>query len=55
MFYSGTLEGFTGLMHKAAEKAVQRLAAAAKTGEAVDANLIMSGMTLTVICAAAFG
>lgn len=55
MFYSSTLQGFMGLMHGAADKAVQRFAAAAGSKEPVNAHAFLSAMTLQVVAAAAYG
>ncbi|KAK9803710.1 hypothetical protein WJX73_004212 [Symbiochloris irregularis] len=55
MFYSGTLEGIVGLMHQAADSAVQRLSAAAKSKDPIDVSVVLSQMSLQVIAQAAFG
>ncbi|KAK9795198.1 hypothetical protein WJX73_004568 [Symbiochloris irregularis] len=55
MSYSGSLENFVGLMHRAADKAVQRLSAVIDSKEAINAHMVLSAMTIQVIAAAAFG
>lgn len=49
MFYSGSLEGFVGLMHGSAQKAVQKLSAAVKSKEAINAQAVLSAMTMQVM------
>ena len=55
MFYSGSLEGFVDLINQAAERAVQVLNAAVKTGSAIDFAEVASQLTMQVIGSAAFG
>ncbi|KAK9803744.1 hypothetical protein WJX73_010477 [Symbiochloris irregularis] len=55
MFHSGTLEGLTDMMHKAAAATVQRMAAAARSKEPINAEALLSVMSQQIVTAAAFG
>ena len=55
MSFTGTLEGFVGIMNQAADRAVQQLAAAAKGEDAVNVANVLSALSMQVIASAAFG
>ena len=55
LFFSGSLAGFSGLMHEAAVELGGRLDAAAAAGEVVDMSTLYGEMTLQVVGEAAFG